>query len=105
MESIAMRCTREQFDGIKAYFTAGEMIEVINLEEYPYLQNMYEDDEKIILGSYVKDNDRLHYEEWDAEIFLKACGKEIDKVFEANELQFWTGIEWKDCNNKYRLKP
>lgn len=78
---IAMRCTQEQFDSIKPKLI-GLMIEHISpFSECGYLTNNLWGKEKIIsnITYYAKAyvNREVH-EEWNEEIFLKACGIEVE---------------------------
>jgi len=101
---IAMRCTQEQFESIK------DRINYLNIscwKKYPYLMtNWMEED---LVSNSNKDDfwDREIYETFNADIFLEACGVEVEKVWKGSEMQIYLGNKWENCreDNKYRLKP
>lgn len=78
VKPIAMRCSQEQFDGIRKEIVKAKLwiVKVTNFEEYPYLVNNFND----TLGSIANLSERAidyHrreiFEEWDAETFLRYC--------------------------------
>lgn len=81
---IAMRCTEEQFKAIEPKLKEHNIKNkdvVFNLESYPYLTNFYSQ-EPYCLGSTKKSTHRGEetrwLECWDEDIFLKACGIEVN---------------------------
>jgi len=107
MRPIAMKCTQEEFDGIKDKLS--NVREMDDFKEYPYLVNNY-------LGDFQIRNTRIlydveTYETFNANIFLQACDIEIEKVFELTDFQFRTKgtEEWlsyiEPSETEYRLKP
>lgn len=82
---IAMRCTRAQFDAIKPklqkaqYKIGHEMI--VNFDIDPYLINNYTGKPLVINVSTLAASarDRQVYETWDEDVFLQACGIEVDQ--------------------------
>lgn len=113
MKAIAMKMTQEEFDSIKDLLDKKTINSVGNFNKYPYLSNYN--------GSHLSLNSinkygfyyvwRLNpevYENFDRDIFLKACDIEVDKVWKASELQYYIDGKWTDCRAKnliYRLKP
>jgi len=109
---IAMRCTQEQFESIKDRINS-EINSVSSFEIYPYLIN-FSDSERCISNirkhnywdNYWNQNPEIH-ETFNADIFLEACGDEVEKVWSGDELEIDFGWGWiEGCSaNKYRLKP
>jgi len=100
---IAMICSREQFDAIKDRLTNCDLI--TNFDKAPYLINCYRQSSIINLTyKYANAWADEFYDEWNEEIFLKACGIETENVF-----QFYSELlnEWLDLlpDRKYRIKP
>ena len=80
---IAMKCTQEQFEAIKPKLKEiGKMGDLLfafknnNL----YLVNNYDGEPFYFDISYCDDYTRKVHEEWDEEIFLKACGVEVESL-------------------------
>jgi len=109
MRKIAMRCTQEQFESIK------DRIEV------PKDMNNFKSDIKwylvskrrsgfygVNIYSEVDDYSEI-YETFDADVFLEACGVEVEKFWKGEELEVRRVGEgyWKDANKDWevRLKP
>jgi len=113
MRKIAMRCTQEQFESIKDRIKCEINDTQFNLKLFPYLTNNYCAGNSIGLGTHDESFigiDTDVYETFDSEIFLRACDSwEEEKIFRANELQYWGAItgKWLDCdgNSIYRFKP
>jgi len=106
MRPIAMKCTQEEFDSIK------DRIETSNIEsfvKYPYICNFYYNKKELVTNTGIpcKLNESHEvYETFDANIFLEACGIEIEKVWKGSEMQIQMNGSWFDCSdvNNYRLK-
>jgi len=96
-----MRCTQEQFDSIKDRLEDTFMIRAFR--ENFYLVRF--EDGTITNGDLLNRENREIHETFNADIFLEACGVEVEKVFDYGIIQVWNGFEWCDSNNKYRLKP
>ncbi len=109
MKRIAMRCNKEQFDSIKDRIK--NIDSIFDFKKYPYLVTNRNG------GNYVSNIARINknrfnrrvYEYWDENIFLKACGVEIEKVWNSSEMQFRSFLtgEWCDYESdfKIRVKP
>jgi len=105
---IAMKCTQEQFDSIKDRIPV-EIKSLTSFNECPYLVTDFNYDALVsniqVSIPYYKET----YETFNADIFLEACGVEVEKVWKSSEMQFRTiDGEWFDVPNKnleYRLKP
>lgn len=109
---IAMRMSQMQYDSIKDKIGIDEY-SVTNFNLYPYLVNF---DKKGLVNlnkggtwlAYWNQNPEIH-ETFNADIFLEACGVEVEKVWKGNELQFKDMYgNWIDCTLKdyeFRLKP
>jgi hypothetical protein len=104
---IAMRCTQEQFDSIKDRINIS-IISISNFDWWPYLA-FFKDN--VVTNSKIE---YLHtagieeiHETFNADIFLEACGVEVDKVWKASEMQYSSGCEWFDFigDFKIRIKP
>lgn len=79
---IAMKCTREQFEAIKPKLE-GVKIEIGNFEKLLYLCNNLDGYTHVIANIFEscrKDYNRTVYETWNEEIFLKACGIEVNSL-------------------------
>src|SRR5690606_32251225 len=81
---IAMKCTQEQFDAVKPKLTNCKIGYVSNLEDMPYLVNNADNEPLKVynLNSRKECYNRTVYEEWNEEIFLKACGIEVETLQE-----------------------
>ena len=79
--AVAMRCNKEQFEAIKPKLEkAGCIIEQIhrNWNHFKYLVNNNFNIEKHITN-FNNTETRKRYETWNEEIFLNACGIEVDE--------------------------
>ena len=83
---LSMRCTRDQFEEIRPILEAnGKIIEDIDgysFSTHPYLTNNYGFEKcriSNILDMTKNTKGRKIYEEWNAEIFLDACGITTEK--------------------------
>jgi hypothetical protein len=112
-KSIAMKCTQEQFDGIKDLIPLP--IEDISSFEYDnYLvNNLF--GEVIVTNYYLGRWNILKLEiieEFDGKYFLECCGVEDvseEKIWKGSEMQYKRIDDnlWFDCLDvvEYRLKP
>jgi len=109
---LAMRCTQEQFNSIKDRINL-PVSSITDFNRYPYLINCdygkLSNIDKNEGFEHIWEKNPEVYETFDANIFLEACGEEIEKVWFGSEMQRQsvdTG-EWLDCfpNSKYRFKP
>jgi len=107
---LAMRATQEQFDSIKDKLVYDN---VSDFKKYSYLCNFYYDKIEVVTNTgipqLVKGNHEIH-ETFNADIFLEACGIEVEKVWRSNELEYyddprdkWTQLG--DGSSKIRIKP
>jgi len=104
-----MRCTQEQFESIKDRITFPTRDFRFDLSFYPYLTNYYSgniDFLGTIAPGMFREKVEIH-ETFNADIFLEACGVEVEKVWSGDELEIDFGWGWVEgCSaNKYRLKP
>ena len=102
---IAMRCTQEQFDSIKDRIPY-EIKNIDPFDEFPYLVNDFNYAGKVSNIYKSKFYEETH-ETFNADIFLEACGVEVEKVWKGSEMQIYLCNKWENCreDNKYRLKP
>lgn len=80
---IAMKCTQEQFEAIKQKLKGLEIEDIKPFTDCKYLVNNLGGESKVISNfrNYAKICfDREVYEYWNEEIFLKACGIEVDSL-------------------------
>jgi len=105
---IAMRCNQEQFESIKDRINLP--IKYIGCFEHcNYLVNNFNFDGEI--SNLPEENAIYHYPEihktFNADIFLEACGVEVEKCWKGSEMQRDWGNGWEDCREDiiYRLKP
>jgi len=76
---IAMRCTQEQFESIKDRIIYN--IDYIgDFNSFPYLTNEYNIN-LVNIGNTSNTYGREIHEIFDADIFLEACGVEVEKVW------------------------
>ena len=101
--AISMKCTQEQFDSIKDKI-AYPIENLSSFDDDMYLTNNYLKTEKV--SNFCRKLDE-HYETFNADIFLEACGGEVEKVWKGSEMQFKDDCgKWEDCAySEYRLKP
>jgi hypothetical protein len=108
-----MRCTQEQFDSIKDRINLPINDTMFDLKQYPYLTNNFFCGNRQGLGTHtkslIKKEVEIH-ETFNADIFLEACGVEVEKVWDVSEMQYLSKLtnEWIDCtgeNSKFRFKP
>jgi len=108
---IAMRMTPEQFESIKDRIKL-PTFSLEQLDVFPVFVNYTSGRYSI---SNVSENlakeleaGKEYHEKFNADIFLEACGVEVEKVWKSEEMQTLSsdGI-WIDCigGRKYRLKP
>jgi len=108
---IAMRCNQEQFDSIKDRINLSEN-SITVFEKYPYLVNC--DGSGNSISNICKNqfewvwsqNPEIH-ETFNADIFLEACGVEVEKVWKGTDMQFKMASEWVNCDwiQEFRFKP
>jgi len=106
MRPIAMKCSQEQFDSIKDRITLPISDIGFEFKRSKYLTNYF--DREYGIGSFrngFKHNDLEVYETFDANIFLEACDIEVEKVFKAGELEYFSDNKWWPTVGEYRLKP
>jgi hypothetical protein len=96
---IAMRCTQEQFDGIKDRINL-PIIRITSFCNDPYLTNITKEGYNVSNISYNLFNQDIH-ETFNADIFLEACGVEVEKV----EYQIFLCGNWCDTSHQIRIKP
>jgi hypothetical protein len=102
-----MRCTPEQFESIKDRIPY-PILHIDDFEGCPNLINNYDFKDKIVSNTWrIREE---HHETFNADIFLEACGVEVEKVWKGSEMQFKNlDGEWIDCasnlTREYRLKP
>ena len=80
---IAMKCTQEQFEAIKPKLKNCRVTDISGFYTHPYLINYRRKEEKN-LTNYFKNTSDMYglevHEEWNEEIFLKACGIEVETL-------------------------
>jgi hypothetical protein len=81
---IAMRCDQEQFEAIKPKLEKINNINIDcwNFKDFPYLVNNGSGKILHIRNynyNFKSQYNRTAYETWDEEIFLRACGIEVDE--------------------------
>lgn len=106
---IAMKCSQEQWDSIKDKLVNYHLI--TNFDKSNYLINCYKDSTitNLDYGYASAWADEIQ-DEWNEQVFLKACGIETEKIFKGSELQikqYGKLGKWFDCRQdlEYRLKP
>jgi len=104
---IAMRCNQEQFDSIKDRINL-PILHITSFTDDTYLTNFTDDTYIVTNISFIRNNQEIH-ETFNADIFLEACGVEVEKVWKGSEMQFRFADNdvWTNCvsDNEYRLKP
>lgn len=107
---IAMRCTQEQFESIKDRIKL-PTLSLEQLDVFPVFINYASGRYSIsnVSENLVKELEagKEYHEKFNADIFLEACGVEVEKVWKSSEMQFRTiDGEWFDVpkNLEYRLK-
>jgi len=93
-----MKCTQEQFESIKDRLPKTTFLITEFLEDC-YLALL--GDGSITNGRITNPKGYTIIETFNADIFLEACGVEVEKV----EYQVWVCDEWKDTELIIRLKP
>lgn len=68
-ESIAMRCTRENYESIKEFVGELKQQDELDFNEYNYLLN-----DEYGCFAFISHEGRKVYETFDKDIFLEACG-------------------------------
>jgi hypothetical protein len=104
---IAMRCTQEEFDSIKDRLPQERIFNIDPFDEVPYLVNNFNYAGQISNIYNSKLYDEIH-ETFNADIFLEACGEEVEKFWKGSEMQIMSyNGKWVDCSKQttYRLKP
>lgn len=84
---IAMRCTKEQFDAIKPKLT-NLLRSITGFTKYTYLTNNLNGKNYDVSNTHEcnkREYNREVYEEWNEEIFLKACGIEVETLQEKEQ--------------------
>jgi hypothetical protein len=104
---LAMKCSQEQWDSIKDKLTNYHLI--TNFDKSNYLINCYKDSTitNLDFGYASAWVDEIQ-DEWNEQLFLKACGIETEKIFKGIELQFRRiGQKWTDfiLDVEFRIKP
>ena len=107
---IAMKCNQEQFDAIKPILEKHGMkiVSISPFDEYPYLTNDLGNRQGLIsnVGNYAKNSyNRTVYEQWNQDVFLKACGIEtnqntemktyLTKISDLKKIHDVACLEWK----------
>lgn len=85
---IAMKCTQEQFDAVKPKLKGLEIGDIKPFTDCKYLVNNLGGESKVISNfrDYAKICfDREVHEEWNEEVFLKACGIEAETLQEKEQ--------------------
>jgi hypothetical protein len=101
---ISMRMTQEEFDSIKDRITY-EIRDFKDLDTYPYVVNNFLDRKIVTNSSHLN---KENHEVFNGDIFLEACGVEVEKVWKGSELQYkYIDSDWIDVRFDvvYRLKP
>jgi len=104
---IAMRCTQEQFESIKGRINLPIAEDVFRYayDINSYLGNNYNGMDLVKFTLSPELYEEIH-ETFNADIFLEACGVEVEKVWKGSEMQYKEAGEWRNCNAiEYRLKP
>jgi predicted RNA-binding Zn-ribbon protein involved in translation (DUF1610 family) len=105
--AIAMRCNQQQFDAVKDQLTNTLM--VTNFDKSEYLVNCFKEDYTTNLElEYASAWANEVHHEWNADVFLEACG--IDKAWRSDELEFYNTLKGKwttlgDGTTDIRVKP
>lgn len=81
---IAMKCTQEQFDAVKPKLTNCKIGYISDFVFLPYLVNNADNEPLRVYNLSCRKNsfDRVIHETWNEEIFLKACGIEVETLQE-----------------------
>lgn len=79
---ISMKCTQEQFESIKPKLKGINIESAYDFDSFPYLINYYADEENNIGNVHFNaiGSEHIIHETWNEEIFLKACGIEVDSL-------------------------
>jgi len=109
MRPIAMRCNQEQFDSIKDRINLPISESVFRFSGLrdSYLTNDYNGAGEVKYTLSPECHKEIH-ETFNADIFLEACGVEVEKVWESSEMEFLSKLGvWSDFayDFKVRLKP
>ena len=105
--AIAMRCNQQQFDAVK--YRLVDVVYVKDFKDSEYLINCYRGGNTTNLGlDYANTCTSEVYEEWNADVFLEACG--IEKTWKSDELEFFNKHtnKWTKLGDGYtdiRVKP
>jgi len=106
---LAMKCNQEQFDSIKDRINLP--IKTINrFEDCHYLVNNFNFDGQISnINKYewIEKDYEIH-ETFNADIFLEACGVDVEKIWRSEEMEFLSKLGvWSDFayDFKVRFKP
>lgn len=117
---IAMKCTQEQFDAIKPKLDNQKSLDIFmfNKKWNSFYLALFEDG-RITNGLTCSNSNTLFYEEWNEEIFLKACGIEVETLQEKalrlqNELEEVNRQikeenkpkvgDWVKCNSNFGIR-
>jgi len=103
---LAMKCTQKQFDSIKDRLVYDEC-DIDDFSKYPYISNFYHKTDDKIGNTKWLDNYKEIHETFNADIFLEACGVEVEKVWKGTDMQFKMASEWVNCDwiQEFRFKP
>lgn len=85
---IAMKCTQEQFEAIRPKLKGLIVRSISSFSASDYLVNNFAEERKIIsnvMNHAKTDYNREVYEIWNEEIFLKACGIEVETFQDLND--------------------
>jgi len=108
---IAMRATQEQFESIKDRINLPINLYSYNFKKFCWLTNDTNEEGYVsnLVYPNAKGYDRELHETFNADIFLEACGVEVEKVWKGSEMQYKDdNSDWKDLhstNVEYRFKP
>jgi len=104
---LAMKCNQEQFDSIKDRLK--NIQDLDSSAPFIYLINDFDPSDIPSVGYYTAMDHHEIHETFNADIFLEACGVEVEKVWDSEELEYsmdgenWIGLEFTGI--KYRIKP
>src|SRR5690606_35534745 len=90
---IAMKCTQEQFDAVKPKLKDLKTMHIESFVTCAYLINNLSDTPFFISNvseSGKKAHNRTVHEQWNEEIFLKACGIEVETKFKKGDIVIMT---------------
>jgi len=103
---IAMKCTQEQFDSIKDRLK--NIQDLDSSAPFIYLINDFDPSDIPSVGYYTAMDHHEIHETFNADIFLEACGVDVEKVWRSEEMQTLSiNGTWIDCigGRDFRFKP